>query len=256
MTKSIKYLGISMAAALALTACNDSEGSERSLNDLDAQLTNIDGDPAVEGALEEEILIDPNLEDTANGNAVRAPGAPSNGALPNNYNADATIVSAEELNEIKLISAGKPRMVSDDELCTDCAAQQQGMTLGAKADIQQSRGKGTCDAKLTYDMAWASRMPTEFPVFPKAQVQEAAGVDGGLCDIRAVTFYSPNAMQNVVDYYYTRAKKTGYSAEYVLRDGMYALGGTRDNDDGAYYIQFQPRKGGGTIVDIVANNGR
>ena len=63
-------------------------------------------------------------------------------------------------------------------------------------------------------------------------------------------------MQHVVDYYYTRATKSGFSAEYVLRDGQYALGGTRAVDEGAFYITFTPRKDGGTDVDIVANNGR
>ena len=81
-------------------------------------------------------------------------------------------------------------MVSEDELCTDCQAEKNGMTLGAKAEAQTAgRGKGTCDAKLNYDMAWSNRMPVEFPVFPKGRVSEAAGVDGGLCDIRVVSFF-------------------------------------------------------------------
>ena len=34
------------------------------------------------------------------------------------------------------------------------------------------------------------------------------------------------------------------------------LGGVRDNDGGAYVITLTALKGGGTAVDIVANNGR
>ena len=75
-------------------------------------------------------------------------------------------------------------------------------------------------------------------------------------DIRVATFTTSANMQNVVDYYYTRARKSGFSAEYQIRAGEHALGGTRDNDGGAYFITFNAAPGGGTSVDIVANNGR
>lgn len=246
-----------VALTLGLSACGDSNGNERQLSEIDAQLTSKEGDPAVEGALEEQILIDPKLAGSANGNAVRAPGAPATGAVPTNTAYDGATVTPQELDGLKLMSAGQPKVVSEEELCTDCKAAKQGMTLGAKAEMQSAqRGKGTCDAKLNYSMDWATRMPVEFPVYPKGRVAEAAGVDGGLCDIRVVSFSSANSMQSIVDYYYTRAIKSGFTAEYVIRDGQHALGGTRDVDDGAFYITFTPRKDGGTDVDIVANNGR
>ena len=258
-----QFLQLAQSAALALaltiglSACGDSSGNERQLSELDAQLTSKDGDPAVEGALEEQILIDPKLAGSANGNAVRAPGAPATGAVPTNTAYEGATVTPQELDGLKLMSAGKPKVVSEEELCTDCQAEKQGMTLGAKAEMQSARrGKGTCDAKLSYGMDWATRMPVEFPVYPKGRVVEAAGVDGGICDIRVVSFASANGMQSIVDYYYTRAVKSGFTAEYVIRDGQHALGGTRDVDDGAFYITFTPRKDGGTDVDIVANNGR
>ncbi len=258
---SLRSLAQSAAFAIALTAglsaCGTSTGNERELSELDEQLASKAGDPAVEGALEEQILIDPKLAGSANGNAVRAPGAPANGAVPTNTAYEGSTVTPQDLDGLKLMSAGAPKTVSEDELCTDCQAAKEGMTLGAKAEVQTaSRGKGTCDAKLSYGMDWANRMPVEFPVYPKARVAEAAGVDGGICDIRVVSFSSANSMQSIVDYYYTRAVKSGFTAEYVLRDGQHALGGTRNVDDGAYYITFTPRKDGGTDVDIVANNGQ
>ena len=78
----------------------------------------------------------------------------------------------------------------------------------------------------------------------------------GICDIRVASFTTPTARQNVVDYYYTRARMSGYSAEYQVRDGEHVLGGVRDHDGGAYFITFNAASGGGTAVDIVANNGR
>ena len=130
------------------------------------------------------------------------------------------------------------------------------MTLGAKAERQSAqRGKGTCDQKLSYDMGWANRMPPEFPVYPKANVQEAAGVEGGLCDIRVVSFTTVSPMKSVVDFYYTQAKRGGFDAEYLLRGSEHVLGGTRGSDDGAFVITLNKRSNGGTAVDIVASNG-
>jgi hypothetical protein len=99
-------------------------------------------------------------------------------------------------------------------------------------------------------------MPTEFPVYPKGRVTEAAGVEGGICDIRVVSFSTSASMQAVADYYYTRARKSGFTADYEVRDGEHVLGGTRDNDGGAYVVTLNALPGGGTSVDIVANNGR
>ena len=142
------------------------------------------------------------------------------------------------------------------EDCATCG-EKRAVTLGGlAADQGVTRGKGTCDAKLQYGAGWANRMPTEFPVYPRGRVKEAGGVDGGICDIRVATFTSSAAMQDVIDYYYTRARRSGFSAEHQLRAGEHVLGGTRDNDGGAFFITFNPASGGGTSVDIVANNGR
>src|SRR3546814_4375011 len=66
-------------------------------------------------------------------------------------------------------------------------------------------------------MAWANRMPAEFPVYPKAKLMEAAGADGGGCDLRVVSFVTNQPMQNVIDYYYTKAIRSGFDAEHQLR---------------------------------------
>src|SRR3546814_9116114 len=76
-------------------------------------------------------------------------------------------------------------------------------------------------------MAWANRMPAEFPVYPKAKLMEAAGADGGGCDLRVVSFVTNQPMQNVIDYYYTKAIRSGFDAEHQLMNGEHVLGGVR-----------------------------
>ncbi|MEZ5708596.1 MAG: hypothetical protein R3E02_04310 [Blastomonas sp.] len=243
---------IALALALSLSACGSSE-AEGDAADADAALLDDAQDPAMTGALEDQILVDPDLVDQSNQNAVLGQsgndGLPS-GTAPKGAAAAGKAAAEAELSGTKMLSAPEPRVVSAEE-CKDCS---QGVTLGAKAEMQQG-GKGSCNAKLTYAMGWANRMPEAFKVYPRANVKEAAGFEGGSCNVRVVNFTTPVALKNVVDYYYTKARRSGYTAEYQLRDGEHVLGGVNESTDGAYVLFLRPMSNGGTEVDIVANNG-
>jgi hypothetical protein len=244
-------LGGAMLLPFTLGACDRGSENKDDVAALDESLTGKGNDPAMTGALNEKILVDPDLAESSGANAVRAADRPLDGKLPAGGVATASI---EELDNAKLMRAPKPRVVNGED-CKDCAAgsetlEQRAVAQGAK------RGKGTCEAKLQYGAGWANRMPPEFPIYPKGRVKEAAGVDGGICDIRAATFTTSAGRQAVVDYYYTRARRSGFSADYEIRDGEHVLGGVRDNDGGAYVITLTALGSGGTQVDIVANNGR
>ncbi|MBK8373783.1 hypothetical protein [Sphingorhabdus sp.] len=248
-------LSVAFAAPLALSACGSADGTGNDVEALDEKLAGKGSDPAMNAALEDRILVDPDLADSANSNMVKAPDKPLDGSTPSVDSADATLSSAEELDGAKTLRAPKPRVVAADE-CTDCGSNK-GMTLEDLAAAQGvKRGKGTCSAKMQYGASWANRMPPEFPIYPKALIKEASGVEGGVCDIRAASFNTSADLQTVVDYYYTRARRSGYSADYEVRGGEHVLGGVRDNDGGAYVVFLNRNAGGGTSVDIVANNGR
>src|SRR3546814_19806186 len=123
-------------------------------------------------------------------------------------------------------------------------------TLFRSQQEKRRGGQGGCNANLQYGMAWANRMPAEFPVYPKAKLREAAGADGGGCDLRVVSFVTNQPMQNVIDYYYTKAIRSGLDAEQQLMNGEHVLGGVRKKGDGAYFITFAQQKGGGPAVAI------
>jgi hypothetical protein len=245
---------LSIALALPLTACGGAKSDEAAVAELDNKLIGKGSDPAMNAAINDRILVDPDMTDSANVNTVKATDKPLTGAVPADagYDGDASI---EALNSVKLMHAPQPTVVGAED-CNNCGSRRAATLGSLAADQGVTRGKGTCDAKLQYGAGWATRMPAEFPVYPNGRVKEAGGVEGGICDIRVATFTTSSKMQDVVDYYYTRARKSGFSAEYQIRAGEHALGGTRDNDGGAYFITFNPAAGGGTSVDIVANNGR
>ncbi len=250
----IRFLSVGAACVLplALIACGGAEDGKDDVAALDESLTGKGSDPAMTTALNEKILVDPDLADSAASNMVRAADKALDGKSPSE--GGYATASIEELDNAKLMRAPKPRIVSGEN-CSDCAAGAE--TLEERAVAQGAkRGKGTCEAKLQYSAGWANRMPPEFPIYPKGRVKEAAGVEGGICDIRAATFTTSASRQSVVDYYYTRARKSGFTADYEIRDGEHVLGGIRDNDGGAYVITLTALANGGTQVDIVANNGR
>lgn len=243
-----------LAMPLLLAACGGDTADDQSVAELDEKLTGKGSDPALNAALDDRILVDPQLTDSANVTAVGEAAQPLNGARPADTGYEGSAASAEDLADTKIIRAPSPTIVAAED-CANCG-DKRAVTLGGLAsDAAAGRGKGTCEAKLQYGAAWATRMPPEFPVYPRGRVNEAGGVDGGLCDIRAVSFVTSSAMQDVVDYYYSRARRSGYSAEYQIRAGEHTLGGVRSVDSGAYIITFN-KIASGTAVDIVANNGR
>jgi hypothetical protein len=247
-------LMLGLALALPLAACGSENSNDAAVAELDNKLVGKGSDPEANLALNDRILVDPDLTDSANVNTVKVADKPLSGAVPadSGYDNDASI---EALDGAKLMRAPKASVVAAED-CATCG-EKRAVTLGAlAADQGVTRGKGTCDAKLQYGAGWAMRMPPEFPVYPRGRVKEAGGVDGGICDIRVASFTTSAKMQDVIDYYYTRARKSGYNAEHQLRAGEHVLGGTRDNDGGAYFITFNANLDGGTSVDIVANNGR
>lgn len=249
---SIRSLLLAGTMALMLSACGVSEDEQ---GEGDAAT-----DPAIASALEEDLLVDPDLAESSNQNNALDPQGANKGAVPVTA-ADrkaATEAALAALGSKGIMAAPKPRKATDED-CKDCEGNRSGVTLAAKAQMQRTGQKaaGTCGNNLKYDAKWATRMPKEFNIYPKANVREAAGVENGKCDLRAVSFTSAATMKDVADFYFTKAKRGGFSTEYLVRDdGYHILGGIRGVDDAAYIVFMRTLRGGATEVEIVATNGR
>lgn len=244
-----------IALALALVACGTGQNADEA---SDAELIGEadDSDPALTAALEDEIMVDRDLETQSNEN-MALPGRTVSGApVPD------TLHTAADAQ--RAISAGRlldaPEATRGDEECPQCGARSAARgetTLGALADEQASTPDfEPCPEPVEYGMGWAARLPRAFDVYPNAELLEAAGKDTEQCHLRVVSFRTTASMDRLIDWYYTRAIRTGYSAEHQLRHGDHVLGGYRARDEGAYYIIFAPRSDGGTDVDIIANGER
>lgn len=240
-----------IALPLALGACGKTATNKKAIDALDEKLVGKNSDPQMNMAVQDRILVDPNLADSANSNAVRAAPTPLQSPLPANVAPDgAPATAAPQQNALH---APTPKAIPASS-CKNCG-DNRAVTLGGLAQDQLGNSNTGCNANIQYSATWAMRMPAAFAVYPRARVTEAAGATSGPCAMRAVSFATSAAMRDVVDYYYTTAKHAGYSTQYETRAGEHTLGGTR-KDGAAYVITFNPHVGGGTDVDIVANHGQ
>jgi len=232
-----------MMLSLALAACGGNEASNPDSAD------NVEeADPALTSALQDQIMVDPSLSQSANADSVRPPMRPYSGGVPADGVATNDNVVGGELMQV-------PDPVPA-ETGAECQAARQSTTLGGLAGRQQEGGLSGCAAQVEYSAAWAQRLPQGIPLYPKARVSEAAGTDKGSCALRVVSFSSPDPMGQMLNWYYTMVVRAGYSAEHQVDGDEHILGGTRGRDDAAYVIFLAPRADGGTDIDIVANRGR
>lgn len=238
--------GLLMATA-PLAGCRDNPQAKADLAPLDDGLAN--ADPAIKGALEDKIMVDPKLTGQSNQNAAGPGNRPVDGGVPGIAAGKAATAAeaAAALKAGKLLAA--PKALPFEEGCDGCEANRP-VTIGALA---RDQSKGSCDAKLTYGNAWAERLPAAFKVYPRATLREAAGIAGGKCNIRVVNFQTAASVQAVLDYYHTMAIRAGYDSDHRIRGNEHMLGGTKGD---LAYVLFMRRDGGMTDVDLVASGGK
>lgn len=243
MMKTIGYVGA--AAALALAACGKPASDQAALADLDNSLATMNdaasvNDPVLQGALRDPIMVDPKLLQQANANTVRPPMQPGSGALPPEGIAGA----AQKQATGALRSAPAPTGT-----CKQCAAARKALTLGALAQSQGASAQ--CVTNVAYSADWANRLPRGVPLYPDAQIAEAAGADRDGCALRVVSFASAAPMQRLLDWYYTRTSEAGFRSEHQVDGGEHVLAGTKKG--AAFFLILKPRQNGGTQVDLMAD---
>ncbi|HZF46472.1 MAG TPA: hypothetical protein VEZ26_09055, partial [Sphingomonadaceae bacterium] len=80
-----------------------------------------------------------------------------------------------------------------------------------------------------------------------------AGTDEGNCALRVVNYLTAVPLDEVVDFYFTRASAAGFTAQRVKEDGDDVLGGTKGKASFVIYVRALPK--GGTEVDLITNGG-
>jgi hypothetical protein len=223
---AILFRSAALAGLLALAACSRG-GDQNNLAEMDNSLIGNGADPALTSALEDQILIDPNLVQQTHPNSARPPETPVQAQYP----ADGAGGSAAVAGAA---GAGRPREA-------------------AAATAAGAATPSACGVPFVYGNEWANRLPAEFPAYPGGRVTEAAGSDRGDCRMRVVTFTTADPYNRVLEHYRSLADRAGFSAEQQVRGGDQVLGGTRG--EAAYYLIVTPTRAGSDVA-LIVNNGR
>lgn len=226
--------------ALALAACGGAK---------DPATKSTEADPAISGALADQIMVDPDLAKQNRGNAALSGGGPADGSLPLEQ-ASPEAIAAAKADALRLVG-GRMQLAPS----ANGSGSQQGAELATAADVASNvPGIGAaCPDKVEYSAAWAAKMPAAFPVYPRGHINEAAGTDQDGCALRVVSFVTPVAPMDVMNFYYTRARSAGFAAERRREGGDDVLGGTKSG--AAYLVYARQMPNGLTEVDLVANGG-
>lgn len=221
MPRRAAFLRTCALAGLALLAACTGAG-DNNLAAIDNELIANGADPALTSALEDQIMVDPNLNQQANRNTVRPPETPVQAQYP----ADARTGEGGARASRTAAAAGR-----------------------AAAPPSASR----CGAPFDYGPEWAGRMPAAFPAYPGGRVTEAAGNNHGDCRMRVVTFTTADPFNRVLEFYRSLASRGGYSAEHQVRGRDQVLGGT--NGERAFYLIVTPARAGSEVA-LIVNDGR
>jgi hypothetical protein len=215
--------------ALLLAACN--YGSDEELIDQ------TEGDAMEASALGDQIMVDPDLagQNLAN-SAVSA--ELGDGILPPERSSPEAIAKARADALAQLGGPGNLKKAPAASGNSNSGAPQA-LTAAGKAAASPG-GKGDCAAQANYSADWAAKLPANFPVYPLGAVQEAAGSDEGGCSLRVVTYLTAVPLGEVLDYYYTRAAKAGFSAGRAMDGEFDVLGGNKGQASYIVYARALP----------------
>lgn len=231
-----------LVALLALAACGKPP-AKQGIDDLDRQLTE-NKDPALTAALHDQIMVDPQLVQSANTGAVRPAPRPDPGSVPpDDLGAPGDTSKPEDLKPTPAPRTG----------CRDCTAARGALTLGALAERQSRASVAACAGGIGYATAWADKLPAALPLYPDARIAEAAGNDAHGCSLRVVSFASNAAIARVTDWYYAHAIRAGFTADHRADGAERVLRGVHGAV--SFMLYLRPRHGGGTEADLVVAGG-
>lgn len=233
---TVTSLALAVLLAGALSACGgkQAEGNESAL------------DPAIAAALAGPLMTDPDLvAQNSAGTALSGGGVPT-----------ALIPTDPVSAEAKAAAKAEAITLAGGKLASAPMASGRDNSLAGETVMLTYRrafGDTNCATRASYTFSWAAKMPEPFTIYPRGHVQESAGLDAADCRLRAINFRTGVAAVDVLDFYATRARKAGFSAEHRATGDAHALSGKKGGAGFAVYVRAGSE--GLAEVDLVTNGG-
>lgn len=223
---------------LALAACGSDPAPKQEADD-----------PALSGALADQIMVDPDLAQQNRADSAIAVSGPPVTELPPIDRSEQAIAAARA--EALKLAGGRLRPAPAPQT-GDATTASLAEAVTAAQVAQAAKGPAArCAGKAEFSAAWAAKLPPELAVYPRGAVQDAAGTDRDGCALRVVSFRTPVPPAEIVDWYHTRVTAAGYGATHRIEGKDHALGGSRGA--AAYIVYARVLEDGLTEVDLVAS---
>lgn len=233
-----RFIIAGLTGALLLAGCGKGEDAAKAK-------AKAEGDPAVSGALGDQIMVDPELAGQQGGGASGKIELPPEQRTPE-------AIAAAKAEAAKLVG-GALQSAPAPGAAGDLVALEQNAATAAQVAAAAKTGNVDCAGKVQYSANWVTSLPGALAVYPKGAVQDAAGTDADGCRLRVVSFVTPVATGDVIDFYYTRLRAEGYEAKHQRNGNDSVLGGGKGS--AAYVIYARKLENGLTEVDLVASGG-
>lgn len=202
-------------------------------------------DPATALALGDAIMVDPDLAGQNLGDAALSGGGPASAPIPLLRRTPEVIAAARDEAARLTGNAIAPPPAPISEIASSRAAKA--LTAPAIAALLAP----ACAAKAEYTMSWAARFPATLPIYPRANVQEAAGTDVSGCALRSASFLTPVVAEDVAGFYYQMARKAGLAVEHRREGSDSVLQGGKGK--ATFLLFIRQRDDGFTEADFATS---
>lgn len=223
-------------AAFSLVGCEE-EASE-------PQVEVLSQDPLLARALNDPLMVDPDLSWRSEANAVIAyrDGHP----LPPLVAREDAAGRAREAARLELLENGQIPSLPG-------AIEGQGFpalgSLSSAAEILEAVGARTdCVSAMDARLGWSHQLPETSSIMPHGMVRQAAGVDEGNCVVRVVRYLTPVGIEDALEYHFAKIDRARFRIERFTSPEAQLRGERRDQQ---IAIAVREGPGGMTEVDII-----
>ena len=224
-------------APLALSACSSAD---------QAPGANAERDPAAAAALNDPIMVDPDLASQNRGNSALSGGGPAQGDLPDFVRTPEEVDAAHAAAQSLLGTAPPP---APTPASTSAKSKLAGALTMPAIAAASGIAASACAEKLGFTMAWAARLPAALPVYPRGHAIVAAGSDDPGCKVRAVRFVTPVTVGDAVDFYSASARAGKLPVQRRKEGDDEVVAGALGS--ATYAVYARQRSDGLTEVDVL-----
>lgn len=201
-------------------------------------------DPQLARALNDPLMVDPDLSWRSEANAVLAirDGHP----LPL-FDASAEASRrAREAMRLELLEDGQ--IAAMPPASSEASRFALGDAQSANAMVEEVGGRGDCADRLEDSLEWSTRMPAPSTLPPHSMVQQAAGIAAGECDMRIVRYLTPAGIDYVLEFHFANADRARFEIALYRQPEAQIFAERRDQ---VLVVAVRAGPGGMSAVDVI-----